>query len=318
MIRKPEFEPGTVASLMGRFITEMASIGRPLGETHALLLRRLQRESIGQKLAAKLTDDDVIEHCVWRRETVAPATVMHDIAALSGVLKYASSAPAWRKDYPGVKAEPVNSAKPFLSAHGHIGKSAPRERRPSAEELAALLDYFMRPEREVGFKRQIDMARMTLWQLYSGRRVGESCALLWADWNRDDRTILVRKMKDPRRKNKSKLVALPSEAQSMLEALWEIRDQNEPRIFPYRSKSVSAAYTHAKKPSAATPEGIPNLRLHDSRRECCTRLVEMGYTIEQVIQVSGHETPAVAGRVYVRQNAAKFKEGPLGQRPAAT
>lgn len=302
--RSEQPKEGSIACLIERFINEMNGWSgkapvRELGDSHYWILRRMQAEAIGQKVATKLTEDDVIAHCQWRRETVCAATVNQDITYLSGVLKYASSAPAWRKDYPGVKASPVIDAMPFLKRHGMIGKSTPRDRRPALEELDALLEHFRKQKQHP--RTRIDMERMTLWQWYSAMRVGNSCEILWEDWNRAEQTILVRKMKDPKRRNKAKVVALTNQAQQFLIALETIRDQGEPRIHPYRKASVSKSYTDAKKAL-----GIDGLRLHDSRRDRGTRLVEDdGCTSAQAICYTGHETVAVYERTYLRQDAAK-------------
>lgn len=73
-------------------------------------------------------------------------------------------------------------------------------------------------------------------------------------------------------------------------------------IFPYVSKSCSASYTAAKHKL-----GIEGLRLHDSRRDRGTRLVEDdGCTPAQAICYTGHETVAVYERTYLRQDPAKI------------
>lgn len=298
----------TLGSLIGRFIAEMdgtngSAAVRELGDSHRWTLLRLQRD-IGHIPASEWKKQDVIAFAKKRRETVNAGTVSQDLTYLFGVLNYAPS--AW-EDCEEISGAAITAAKPFLTKHQLIGKSVPRERRPQPEEIEGLLDYFKTPPRR-GKQRTLDMVSMTLWQLYSGRRVGESCALLWEDWNREDQTILVRKMKDPRNKNKQKVVALPIEAQAFLVAMWDVRNPSEPRIFPFNKKSVCAAYTHAKKIL-----GIVNLHLHDSRRDCGTRLVEdKGYTPAQAILVTGHETVHVFERTYLKQDPAKFKLGPQG------
>lgn len=310
-----DFTPFTIAWLHQRYIEEMdARTETKLGESHRYQLRRHQRESFGAKDARTLTEDDFIEYFRWRRETVTAATAMQDFTYMHGVLKYAKA--SWRDCRGCIKPSVMSDVKTYLVKQRVIGKSNPRDRRPQEKEIAALLAYFSRPYKGRGFERRIDMALMTRWQLASGRRVGESCALLWEDWNSEQHTILVRKMKDPRNKNKRKVVALPPEAQEILVALWEKRNPSEPRIFPYRSASVSAAYTHAKKPGEATLAGIKDLRLHDCRRDCASRLIEKGYTAEEAIGFTGHDTTAVFQRTYMRARPELLKDGPAALRAA--
>ncbi len=292
--------PRTVAWLIERYITEMNARpnAAPMGLSHFYTLRMLKEAPIGSVIAAALTKHHVIDHCKERIKKVIPATINHDVGYLSGVLKYAPS--AW-DDCEDVTHTAVELAKPFLVKNGFIGKSTPRDRRPSLEELERLLEFFSLPPKKAN-KKRIDMVRMTLWQWYSAMRVGNSCEILWADWNREEQTILVRKMKDPKRHNKAKVVALTKQAQQFLIALEEVRDPDEPRIHPYRKQSVGAAYTNAKKVL-----GIVNLRLHDSRRDRGTRLVEDdGCTSAQAICYTGHETVAVYERTYLRQDPAKI------------
>lgn len=291
----------TLVALINRYIEEMEGI-KPLGESHRCTLRKVGRMPIGAKVASALTKHDFIDMAkALKADGLCPATVNQYCTYTGGVLKYAPS--AW-DEHKEVSHLALELAKPFLKSHGYIGKSTPRDRRPTPEEIDKLVAFFTKQNEQK--RTRIDMVKMTLWQVRSARRVGESCALLWEDWSREDHTIVVRKMKDPRNKNKRKVVALPKAAQAMLEELWPARDPNEPRIFPYKSKSCTKRYIDAKHRT-----GINGLRLHDSRRECGTRLVEDdGYTPAQAILVTGHETVAIFERTYLRQDARKFKDGP--------
>lgn len=298
----------TIGALINRFISEMDGDGErspvhTLGNSHRWTLKRLRSYPLARIVASTLNEDHIIDFCKSRvnEDRVKPGTVNQDVTYLSGVLKYARA--AW-KDCKDVSARPIEDVLPFLRRHGLVGKANQRTRRPSPEEIYRLIEYFATPPRR-GKKRTLDMVLMTLWQYYSGRRVGESCALLWEDWNREEQTILVRKMKDPKNRAKRKVVALTEEAQALLNALWGIRDPQQPRILPFNAKSVCAAYTHAKKKL-----GIVDLHLHDSRRDVTSRLLEKGYTSEQAILVTGHEGVGGAFRVYAKPSPATFKNGP--------
>lgn len=289
----------TVAEVIHRYTQEMEDI-KPLGLSHRLTLQRIARESLGPIKLTELKKQNIIAYCQTRKDICA-ATRGQYVTYLSGVLKYAGA--AWDD---AISDAPIAAAKPFLKKYGLIGKSTPRDRRPSQDELEKLFDLFVEQNRRP--KNRIDMVLIGLWQIASGRRIGETCALLWGDWNKSAHTILVRKMKDPRGK-KSKVVALPIEAQQILEALEHARRAPEDpaeRIFPYNSHSVSARYTEAKK-----IVGINGLRLHDSRRECASRLIEKGYRPAQAILVTGHETTAVFERTYMRLKPESFKDLPL-------
>lgn len=294
---------GTVACIIERFIAAMALTDRPIGLSAGYTLRNIAKAPIGAKDAKALEMDDVIAHCELRRaKGVKPSTVDKDISCLTVAMKYAGA--AW-KDCKGISDKAIDEVKPFLVHHRLIAKSEPRDAIPTGEQILMLCEHFDRPN--PWNRKRIPMAIITLWQYYSLRRIGESCKLLWEDWSREDQTILVRKMKDPRRRNKAKVVGLPPEAQALLVALWDIRDPDEPRIHPYRAESCIAAYVAAKKAT-----GISGVRLHDSRRAGCTRLVARGYSSAEAITFSGHETPTVFERTYLRMDAAKVvRDGPI-------
>lgn len=298
-----DFRPHTLAWILQRYIETMDSV-RPLTESHRCTLRKVCRLPIGKKIAAKITKSEFKDFGKWlHSEGLKGSTANQYFTYMTVALKYAVSDWDECEDCAATLVA-LDTAKPFLTKHGYIGKSEPRTRRPSPEEIERLVAFFA--EANKSSRTKIDMVAITRWQLWSGRRIGESCALLWEDWHREDNTILVRKMKDPKNKNKQKLVALPKKAQAMLEEMWPTR--KGARIFPYNKKSCVKRYIEAKKEL-----GIDGLRLHDSRRDCGTRLVEDdGYTSAQAILVTGHETPAIFERVYLRQDPRKFKDGPKG------
>jgi hypothetical protein len=91
-----DYKKLSVAWCIQRFIEEMDGGVKPLGQSHRYILRMLQRSAIGTIGAMRLKRKDVIEHCKARQaQGVKPQTVQQDTTYLSGVLKYAGSAPHW-------------------------------------------------------------------------------------------------------------------------------------------------------------------------------------------------------------------------------
>jgi integrase len=311
-VRAAAPKPGTVAALIERYISEMDGGIRPLGGSNRITLRRMQRHWLGTKVAAELDKRHVIDYCRERRKDVCPATINGDLTSLTSVLKYAGS--AW-EDCENVSDAAISAAKPFLKKHDLLGKSVPRTRRPTADEKQTLEAHFAAQNQHP--RTTTDMVRVSKWQRASSRRIGESCALLWRDWLPDERTILVRKMKDPKNRAKRKVVALPHDAQALLfewayelDAKPELRN-DEPRILPFNSKTCSQRYTLAKKELK-----IENLHLHDDRRDRGSRLVEEdGYSAEEAIQFTGHETTAIFQRTYMVLNPSLVAtKGPVSRR----
>ena len=315
-------KPGSVAWLIERYITEMATI-KPLGASHIYTLRALARRFLGEKMAKKLHKNDIKEYAKMRRQQfvrntqrlVNPATIGQEVSYLRGVLKYAAS--EW-DDCEGVSAAPIIDAEPSLRKHNLTGKSTPRDRRPTQAELDHLVELAV--ERNRNPRTEIDLVKITRWQVASGRRISETCRIAWLGWNEADQTMLVTKMKDPRTRNKDKVVALTDDAQLMLyEIAWEMNaagpdawyDQQQ-RIFPYNAKCASQAYADLKEKA-----GIKGLRLHDSRRECGSRLVESGRTSPEAILVTGHDSTAIFEKNYMRLRPENFKHGPISQQRKA-
>lgn len=302
----------TVAWVIEKFIREMNGWdGKPglkeIGYGELYTLRLLQRSPIGAVLAAKVSRADIIAHCRMRQEAgIKPQTAGQDVVYLGVVLKYAGSAPEWNCE--DISNAAVVAAKPYLIKHNLTCKSEPRKVRPKPEQIEQLVAWFNRPGRRSS--RRMPMAMLTLWHLRSARRPSETCRMKWEHWDRETHTILIERMKDPRNRNKNKIVALPKEAQAMLEELYPLRDPNEPRIFPFNHRCVIQAYVYAKKKL-----GIVNLQLRDSRRDKGTRLVEDdGFSPSEAICVTGHETVAVFERTYLSMKPALLKDGPRAHR----
>lgn len=65
------------------------------------------------------------------------------------------------------------------------------------------------------------------------------------------------------------------------------------RVFPFNSKSITAMYQRVRDEL-----GIEDLRYHDLRREGASRLFEAGFSIEEMAQVTGHQTLKILWQVF--------------------
>lgn len=287
------YQIGSVAWVLERYYREFKE---RIGLSQMYTIRRMQKSPhIGPRVALKLVKSNIFDHAKMRLEQdVKPQTINQDMTYLRVALKYAGS--AW-EDCEGISDAAIVAALPFMKSQGMISKSTPRDRLPEEQEIALLRAFFRKQAQHANTKQPMEL--LMDWQIASGRRIGETCKLLWEDWDRENQTILVRKMKA----NKNpRSVALTNEAQAMLVALYEKRDPAEPRIFPHNDKSVGASFTRAKNEL-----GIKDLRLHDCRAKCYTSMREKGITAAAAILVTGHKGEALPERVYKRMKASDFK-----------
>ena len=272
----------TIAELCAKYLLECAK-----GDSQQNVLTRLQGEPIG-KVKAPGTSREYIQHCRLRRASVAPSTVLQDVVYLRGVLSYAK--PGWGMD--NVTDEPLRDAMPILRKEGLIGTSRRRQRNPTPEEISAIVTYF------AGHW----MADMVLFLYLSTRRVSEACRLQRGDLNESKLTILVRDMKHPTRKiGNHKQVALPDGAFDVLMRQQRHSASKEERFFPRRPGTVEAAF---RKATAALK--IEDLHLHDLRRGGTTLLLREGRTPQEIMLVTGHETPLLAMTTYNGMKAEDF------------
>ncbi len=260
-----------------------------LGESHLYTLLRLRHAPIAKKHSFHLTEDDIIEHCEWRIKTVCAATINQDVNYLHGALKYVKAA---RRDCREIKAHVIPDVRPFLLKNGYVGKSTPRKRVPTDDEIHALLAEAAKVPLRDNKTRIKALPDMIACGLVSSRRLGEICGLRRSrcDWEHKDANgnaapmYTVEKMKHPTKKDHTKTFPIPEELAAILKRQ-PVCVGKEDYFFPFRKKSVSAKYTRLKKKL-----GIVNLRFHDNRRAAITYWLQF-MTPHQVRHfVSGHES----------------------------
>ncbi|BBE80195.1 tyrosine-type recombinase/integrase [Phytobacter sp. MRY16-398] len=264
--------------------TNDPAFGGKAGRTKHYVLDMLADCDIARIPLADLAVADVITHCRERAGAGAgPATVSQDVSYLSGVL--ASAKPVYGIEYTD---NPARDARPVLIQMGLIGKSNRRSRRPVGDELDRLEEGLR--ARSLHRSAKIPFIDILRFSIFSCMRIGEVCRLRWEDIDNEERAVLVRDRKDPRKKEGNHMrVALLGEA-------WDIV-QRQPRttdlIFPYKSASVTAGFQRVRNAL-----DIQDLRYHDMRREGASRLFEAGFSIEDVAQVTGHRSLNVLWQVY--------------------
>lgn len=273
----------TLGELIFKYINDK-NLGGLAGRTKRYVLNMLLDSDIAKLSLDELSINHIIDHCRHRNATGAsPSTVSHDVSYLASVLK--SAKPIYGIDY---TSNAAYEARPLLLQMGLIGKSKRRSRRPIEDELNKLRDGLQKRcehrESKIPFIDIMDFSILTCM------RIGEICKILWEDIDAENRSVIVRDRKDPRKKSGNHM-AVP-----LLGQAWNILQQQPriaERIFPYNSRSVTAGFQRVRNEL-----GIADLRYHDLRREGASRLFEAGFSIEEVAQVTGHRSLNILWQVY--------------------
>lgn len=214
-----------------------------------------------------------------RAEGAGPATILANLSPLSAAFHAAKHAHGIHAD-----PEPVDIALARLRDAGAAAPSRMLQRVASPAEQAALLEEFARHDRH--HQSVIDMALCFRLAIALPRRASELTRMRWADLHREQRTILIRKVKHPRKKETNDQVV------PLLGDAWELIAKAPvlgELILPYSADSMCAAFERARNRIAET--GMPSirdLRFHDLRRTGATNLLRMGMSIPDVCKITGH------------------------------
>lgn len=266
----------TLRDIIDQYLEEYERI-RSLGKTKRATLKAIGSTWLGDLADGDVTSQRLVEFATWRMGSegggVKGQTVGNDLAHLGAVLSVAK--PAWGYD---VDPHAVGDARKVLRKLGVRTKSRERDRRPTADELDKLLEYFFETQKRR--PSSINMPKIIGFAIFSTRRQEEITRIRWADLDEKRQAVLVRDMKNPGQKIGNDVWChLPDEAWAILKSM----PRHCEEIFPYNSDSISAAFTRAGKFLE-----LDDLTFHDLRHDGVSRLFEMDWDIPRVASVSGH------------------------------
>ncbi|MGZ9045870.1 MAG: site-specific integrase [Telluria sp.] len=242
--------------------------------------------TLGHHTLGELDSDRICEYVTDRLKTpVSGVTVSIELTYLKVVLKVAGE--LW-----GIKGdiEAVTTARKSMAYKGVSTKSVERKRRPTQSEIDKLVAYYTGRATQV-----VPLHDIIPFAVATAMRVGEICRITWGDLNIQDRTVIIRDRKHPRKKlGNDHTIPLLGDAMAIV-----LRQPlpaggiagAKARIFPYSEKTISSIF-----PRACQALGIADLHFHDFRHEGVSRLFEQKYSIEQVSLISGHEDWAMLKR----------------------
>lgn len=264
----------SLTELIKKYENEVGAI-KSFGRTKSAALIRLRDDSLGKLEVAELSAQHIIDFCKRRKlEGAGPATIAGDLSFLRSVLGVAR--PMFGVD---VDIRPIAEAMPTLAKLGLVGKSKERDRRLEPGELERILAFYR--QRDASPWSKLPMADIIEFAVFSAMRQSEICGLRWEDVDEATKTVIVRERKDPKNKADNDQVV------PLLGPAWEVL-QRQPftcdYVFPFDSRSVSAAFTRGMQEL-----GITDLCFHDLRHEGASRLFELGFAIQEVAMVTGHK-----------------------------
>lgn len=282
----------TVRQVVEKYRELREGSGRPIRDdsnTKYMLLRI--EEGLGDQAVGLLDTEKIIKYCQARKaEGAGPYTVNMDISLLGTVLRLVGS--VLRLRLPDI----VGEARPALRHLALIGGGGKRDRRPTADELTRLFEWF-RTHPECG----VPMERLIRLAITIGLRRSEFVRLAWADLDREGKMLLVRDRKDPHKKvGNNQWVPLIGDSYELL--MQQPRIDGQPLIFPWSVNSISHYFLRACRDL-----DIPDLHFHDCRHEAASALIEAGWSTAEVRLVTGHKSDVMLDR-YVNLDPADLHQ----------
>ena len=258
---------------------DLQEVGKRIGRSKTASLAFLERR-LGRLKLPELDRERLIQFGKERaRVGAGPVTLGIDLGYIKTILSHAAAVHGVI-----VAVEPIDLARVALSRLGLVGKGDERDRRPTQEELARLIAHF-----DANPRQQIPMGRIIRFAVATAMRQEEICQIECTDFDADEKMLLVRDRKDPRKKdgNDQRIPLLNVTGYdpcALIEEQYAFIGRRKGRIFPYNGRSVGTAFRRQCRQL-----GIKDLHFHDLRHEGTSLLFEAGFSIEQVALVTGHK-----------------------------
>ena len=240
-------------------------------------MRALKRD-LGATRLSQLDRARIIRYGKQRaKQGAGPVTLSVDLSYLNTILPHATAVHGINMD-----TESVRLARTAFARLGLVGRFMERDRRPTEDEIDAVLSYF-----DAKTNMIIPMGRIVRFAIATAMRQEEICKIEWHDVNLTKRIVTIRDRKDPRRKdaNHQKVPLLNLTVYDAWRLLLEqkVLTSGKGRCFPYHPQSVGTAFRRTRMHL-----NIEDLKFHDLRHEATSRLFEASLSIERLALVTGH------------------------------
>ena len=261
-------ERTTFGEVIERYIKEVIIKCRGQLE-HTYRLKALARHPIALLRMTALTPIKVAEYRDERLKTLAPASVIHELAYFSAIINHA------RREWGISIVNPIPLVKKPPATQG-------RNRILSEDELSRL--YAALTPRVKNANHW--MLPLVKFALETAMRRGEILGLRWECVDLQKRIAFI-----PLTKNgESRTVPLSSGA---IELLRTLPIDLKGRVFPLTGRQVSAAMERARVKAK-----LDDWHFHDLRHMAITRLAEKLPNLIELSAVSGHKSLAMLKRYY--------------------
>lgn len=230
-------------------------------------------EDLGHESVTALTPARLVQWASVRKaEGAGPWTVNQELSALGTMLRHAAS--FLNLQLPDVTGQ----ARPLLTHLQLIGAGVRRTRRPTEDELQAVLAYVQ--ERSAVTADAMRVAAVT------GLRRSELVTKLkWSELDPTTKAVMIRQRKHPRRTQaRDEWVPLLGDSWTIVQR----QPKTGERVFPISPEKITDLFTAAVRAC-----GIPDLRLHDLRHLASSRLQEMGFDDSERMAITGHRSVAM-------------------------
>jgi integrase len=264
----------TLGALLARYRDEVSPAKRG-AQQEIQRISVLVRHDICHRTLAGLSSADVANYRDERMKSVAPSTVVRELAIISHAIEVAQREWGYHLAF-----NPVKRVRRPTVANA-------RSRRLEGKEEQRLLNAC-----DTG--RTPCLKSLLIVAIETGMRRGELLSLTWADINLQERVAHLELTKN----GSSRDVPLSVRATEALKAVHHETIGQDHRPFPLTEGALEQAWSRLKARA-----GVQGLRFHDLRHEAISRLFEKSLNVVEVSAISGHKEMRMLSR-YTHLRAA--------------
>jgi len=260
-------ERTTFGELIERYLREVTPLMRG-ASADTIRLKAILRRPITKENMATLTPTKIAKYRDERLISIAPSTVVRELAYFSSIINHA------RREWG------INTPNPVAT----VRKPAQPQGRNRILSIAE--EYILLESCEPKANRNIYTGPFIILALETAMRRGEILGLRWEHVDFCKRTAFLQLTKN----GENRTVPLSRRALETLQALPRSIDG---RVLPINFAALEANFKRARERA-----NLLDLRIHDLRHTAITRLAEKLPNLIELSAVSGHKNLAMLKRYY--------------------